>query len=88
MSFGVRYQIYATGMPRVATKNSSGPQANSSCETMFLDRFLSVVRAGRIEATLIANEIAQSVLIKGDQLDGKIIQHSLGLLSLRSGELY
>jgi hypothetical protein len=26
------------------------------------------------------------VLIKADQLDGKIIQHSLGLLSLRSGE--
>lgn len=55
---------------------------------MLLNSFLGVVRAGGIEATLIANQVAECVLIKCDQLYGKFIEHSLGPLTLRSGEFY
>ncbi len=73
------HEVYAPLVPGMTFQDSSCAQLNSADQAVFLDGFLSVVRATGVEAALAANQQAQGELVDGNQLDCDSVQHLFSL---------
>jgi len=68
-------RIITAGMPGVTAKNSFGAHQTALENTVGGDGVLSVVRAGGVKTTLIADQQTEGTLVQRDQLDYKLCQH-------------
>lgn len=62
-------------MPGVTAQYTASTKITSFHHTVTGNGILGVMRTGRIEAALIANEKTQGVLVDSNQLDSELSQH-------------